>query len=78
MTFIISDHRFREHETFFQAQGELARLRALHPDRDFEIYQVRRVPRGVAHGTKPAHGRKSDGHTDHSPSNPIPSTRGQP
>jgi hypothetical protein len=37
--FIISDHRFHEHESFFQAQGELARLRALNPDRDYQIYR---------------------------------------
>lgn len=46
MAYIISDHRFREHESFFQAQGELARLHALHPGRDFQIYKVRRVPEG--------------------------------
>lgn len=44
MTYIISHHRFHEHPSFFQAQGELARLRQAHPERDFQIYKVRRVP----------------------------------
>lgn len=59
--FIISHHRFKEHDSFFQAQGEMARLRGLYPERDYQIYQVRRVP--IAAACRPQSDKQPAGET---------------
>jgi hypothetical protein len=40
---IISVHKFHEHETIESMETELARLKALFPEKEFRVYQITTV-----------------------------------